>query len=274
MRVESDIEKKMQANHTRNLKMGKLISESKKDLLVEAMSTLILRATDSDDFDNGQKALVESLTLDYVNERGYTSLLNEYKTKSYALSEAVKLVNKYSKIIEAEVKECLDPDIFTVDIEVKNGFYKELEGIDMESANDVIVKRVRNNVFDYMKNASIAKDKIEDVINQTREKVNEFKSKKAVNAEKMAMQEAGIEKAKIIKACGFDKNPYAVVNQTITKDSYTNDKVKNMIHTDGKIDYDLVEKYSLAVYNFAEGLHGLKMANIKLEDLKNMIKIK
>lgn len=274
MKDKSNIEEKMYNTRVRNIKIGKIISESKKDLLVEAMSTLILRATDSDEFDNDQKALVENLTLNFVNENGYISLIKEYATKTYALSEAIKLVDKYSGLIEAEVKNCLDPDIFTVDIELKNGFYKELEGIDMESANEVIVKRVRNNVFDYMKNATIAKDKIEDVINQTKDKVAEFKAKRASGAEQMAMREGAIQKNNILKSCGFDKNPYAVISQTFTKDAYTNDKVKSMVYNDSKIDYDLVEKYSLAIYNFAEGLQGLKMANVNLSNLKDITKIK
>jgi hypothetical protein len=274
MRVESDIEKKMNDTRVKKLKIGKIISDTKKELLTEAMATLILRASDSAEFDNDQKALVESLTHEFVEEKGYIKLRNEYATKTYALSEAVRIVDKYASIIEAEATKCLDPDIFTVDIEVKNAFYKELDGIDMESANDVIIKRVRNNVFDYMKNATIARDKIEEVIDQTKMKVEEFRAKRSMGAEQLAVKEGAMQKAAIIKACGFDKNPYAIVNQTITKDSYTNDKVKSMIYTDGKIDYDLVEKYSLAVYNFAEGLQGLKMASVNLENLKDIIKIK
>lgn len=254
-------------------KKRRTINQIKFDLFSEAVTSLLIRCFDEET--NVDREVVQTLVENMIfRNGGYVKLKNDTKDKTYVLSECNKIVDKYSSIFEAQVDKCKDPDIFVIDVDIKNKFYKELEGLDMEKAEEVIAKRVRNNTYDYITNSLIAKDKIADIISDTKEKIEEMKEKRreqsTING---ALQESARLKHAVMEQAGINKNPYGIVVKDIAMKAYTDENIKAKVSKNGKIDYECIESLSKTVYNTLEAAHGLKFIKLDIDTVTNQINL-
>ena len=250
--------------------------EVKHDLLSEALTSMIERCM-WDTPDENEKELLIGLTNNLIHENGgVIKSMSKYRTKSYALSEAVRIVNKYYTICEQAIGDTEDADLFTIDIDTKNKFYKELEKLDMEQAEEVIAKRVRNNTYDFIKNNTIANDRISDIIDATKNKIDELNANRSSESLKeQVLAEAASMKEQIINRLDINTNPFGIVVKNMAKNAYIDDKIKELAtNEEGKIDFNLVDKYANTFYTFLEGANGLKMADINKDNIIKYMKTK
>ena len=274
----NEYEKLSSRTRGKNYRLSLKLQEIREELLTEAMSCMIRRCIDPyDDYNKQEKEIVYDLTNNLIHENGGVyKTLSKYRTKSYALSECTKIVNKYYSILENKAKDSSDPDIFTIDIDTKTKFYKELEGMDMEQAEEIIAKRVRNNTYDYIKSNTIAKETISDIIDATKAKTDELQDKRAGSRLKMnTLGEAASLKNQVIEKLGINTSVYGIVVKNMAKNAYIDDRIKSLVtNKDNKIDFNLVEKNAELFYSFLETANGLKMADINKDNIDKYMKLK
>lgn len=254
--------------------------ELKTELYSEAFLSMMKKCDPEIDgcFNESQIDFMKELITGFIESKTLPYFDRKYRTKSYALSETVRIVNKYFAIVEAEVPETKDPDIYDLDIKTKTAFYKELEGLDMEHADEVIAKRVRNNIYDFIKSNIIANEKISKIISDTKDKMVELEEARASDKKRQdLLKEAAVLKARAFTKADFEKTPIGtLVYNMSTKSELVSPELINRLSKEGtdKVDMNLVDSHSKVMYTFLECLQGLKMEDVNKDNMFNFIHIK
>ena len=147
----------------------KFRSELKKDLLTEAIGIIFNKAAYFPLY-KPANILKEHLVSSYVNEKGATTLLNEFATKTYLLSEMTRIVNEYVEVISEKASKVKDKVIDPYD---KENFYTDIANIaDLDYAQAAIKTRVSMAINQFNSDNLEKKKEIENIMNVTRAKLN------------------------------------------------------------------------------------------------------
>lgn len=277
MKTNNDsFKKQMEKRRYRNIRSGFKLTELKEEAMTEAFSSMILRCNAyGEPFDEQQVETIKHLTRNMIITEGTHKILGQFRTKSFALSESVRIIENFVNEAKEQLEKEEDPDMFILDVETKTKFYKELEGIDMEEAEMVISKRVRNNTYDYITNSLMSRDRIEDIINMTREKLSEYEENRGSERDKSRiLGEAARLKSQVLNDSKLKGNSFGKVVSNLTAKAYTDKTVgEKLALPAGGIDMAIVDKTGTAVYTFLEAVNGLKMATITFDNMDEYIKL-
>ena len=118
------------------------------------------------------RSIMRAIVNEYVNDTGYTEILNRMKTASVPMSEMHNIiVNNTKAILEEADKD--NPDTFVVTPEMKDNFFDQLNHSDSEDINNAIKDRVSDAMEDFVTANTKDHDDIQNALNKAQEEVGE-----------------------------------------------------------------------------------------------------
>lgn len=134
----------------------KLFSESVSDGVIE---------------DHTNRTIMRSIVSSYVNENGYYDIMNNIKTSSIAMSTMYNIITESANVILEDVDKT-NPDTFTIDMNDKDEFFKQLDYNDTASISDAIKDRVSNTINDFVTANTKDHEDITQALKQAQEKID------------------------------------------------------------------------------------------------------
>ena len=139
-------------------KYNKFRTNVKNYFLVEALSYIFNNSIHMELLNEDNAIIKKNIVNKFVKENNVDELLKSFEDKSILLSELANIITeKYNIVMESIDKN--DPETFHVSEDIEKRFFEELNGLDIESAKDVIIDSFIDAEIATM-NKYYAKDKI------------------------------------------------------------------------------------------------------------------
>lgn len=211
---------------------------------------------------DGDESIKRAFVNNYIKENGVNDLLGRFKYTSNLLSEMSLLVNKYSRSILEKAEKEKD---YSIDPEIKDQFFKDLNIMDSGEATESIRMRVTSAVDEFIQNNINNKMDIEDTINDIKEKIALTKD------ESVKESYDHLAKRKISSIRNRKKSIFESMVHNLMECILKNDELKSEYMNESKIDMDKVIERTKIMYTFLETVNTLKMENVNEEYLEKVI---
>lgn len=212
------------------------------------------------------RSIMRAIVNEYVNDTGYTEILNRMKTASVPMSEMHNIiVNNTKAILEEADKD--NPDTFVVTPEMKDNFFDQLNHSDSEDINNAIKDRVSDAMEDFVTANTKDHDDIQNALNKAQEEVGETPD----NEEEL--KEYYVYKAKR-EAAEIRNAPKGVLHSMISsmcEGVIRNQDQNREFINEGHLDMDKITNRVTLMYNFLEMLNTTKLEKIDGAYLENVI---
>lgn len=210
----------------------------------------------------GDESIKRSLVNGYIKENGVNNLLARFKYSSNLLSEMSLLVSKYTKSILEKADQEKD---LSIDPELKDDFFKDLNLLDSGEASESIRMRVTSAVDEFIQNNINNKMDIEDTLNNIKEKIAVTKDETVKESyEHMA-------KRKISMIRNRKKSIFEAMVYNMAESILKNDVLKNEYMNENKIDMDKVVDRTRLMYSFLETVNTLKIEKVNESYIESVL---
>lgn len=250
-------------NHNKNIiNRNKMLENVKKGLLAECFMKLykassLLPLTESD------TVVVKNIINKFINER-CGELINDFSTKNYILSEFSRITTKYyNKVLESS-EECkeINPteqlNNVCVDQDVLNGFYKELEDVDIDDAGKMIKDRVSDSISEFIDTNIENKLEYEDIIKAAQDKMATSNGDQEL-VEAYSMQaRRNINERKLKKR----NNVFGFMVESLTKSAFKDENLKTRYFNEASINMESVVHSVQLLYTMLEMVNTTNMVNV------------
>ena len=215
--------------------------------------------------ENGKK-IVKSLCSKLVKEHGAGDLMAEFATKNLVLSEFARICYKYyGAVVESCNKEGVALD-YTLDKDIANDFYDELDKVDTEDVSKIIKDRVADAITEFVDSNMAAKLEYEDIIKQAQDKIDATKDTD-IKEEASILAQRNITEARLKKS----RNVYSMMVEALTKSILTNEELRTKYVTESSVDMEKITNAAQLVYTMLEMLNTTNMVNVDTEYVQNYI---
>lgn len=217
---------------------------------------------------------------DYVREDAGTAirLLNDFKHKTYALSEINRLVEEACK----KTMESVDPenpDTFAVDPEVEKKFYDDLS--DNDNFDD-ITNAIRMRVIDAEEKMSTdnIQDKLDsdEILRMAAQRVEAAKGKADTGeyepevADNIAAEAASVANAAVNDiATNRDRCVLEQLVRKMSKEAMNDASLHEAYTKDNVINYDKLVEACTCIYTFMEMCNTMGIENFTAQDIERLV---
>lgn len=249
------------------VKKAKFCEDLKKSLLSEALVYLFEKSSPKFlAYTNRAESLRRNLVNKFINENGVSTLLYEFKHKSFLLSEMTRVIDEtYESIIEKSDK---DSDAYTIDMNDKKNFYDALNTTDMDEVAEAIQHRVGLTIEEFINSNNRLASNIKEILNANAEKMNSENDTYREEYEMMAKKK--IDDLQYNRKTNILEN---MINR-ISKVSLSNEDMKKLYFKENSLDMDTLVEDCEITYTFLEMLNTAKIkridSNYLLETLNNL----
>ena len=236
-------------------------------LVTEALYNLFKEsAPESISSNPSDRSIMRAIVNEYVNDKGYTEILNRMKTASVPMSEMHNIiVNNTKAILEEADKD--NPDTFVVTPEMKDNFFDQLNHSDSEDINNAIKERVSDAMEDFVTANTKDHDDIQNALNKAQEEVGETPD------DEEELKEYYVYKAKR-EAAEIRNAPKSILHSMISsmcEGVIRNQDQNREFINEGHLDMDKITNRVSLMYNFLEMLNTTKLEKINSAYLENVI---
>lgn len=236
-------------------------------LVTEALYNLFKEsAPESISSNPSDRSIMRAIVNEYVNDTGYTEILNRMKTASIPMSEMHNIiVNNTKAILEEADKD--NPDTFVVTPEMKDNFFDQLNHSDSEDINNAIKERVSDAMEDFVTANTKDHDDIQNALNKAQEEVGETPD------DEEELKEYYIYKAKR-EAAEIRNAPKGILHSMISsmcEGVIRNQDQNREFINEGHLDMNKITNRVSLMYNFLEMLNTTKLEKIDSAYLENVI---
>lgn len=244
-------------------KKKKQIKKLKESLLSEAIYMIYNKSLGGIQLeDNSSTVIKRTLVNNFIQEQGVETLLNEFRTKSYLLSEMSRIVNKYTNLIVENCEEEID-----IDSELKSDFCEELDTDDVGEIVSVIRSRVSNAMDEFIQSNMNDKLEIKEILRATQEKIDSARNEQV----KESFEQMGKKAVAQIRT-KKTKNIIEAMVYNVSESTMKNEEMKKIYFKDNSLDMDsIVEKCEL-MYTFLETINTCKMTKVNESYINNILK--
>lgn len=212
------------------------------------------------------RSIMRAIVNEYVNDTGYTEILNRMKTASVPMSEMHNIiVNNTKAILEEADKD--NPDTFVVTPEMKDNFFDQLNHSDSEDINNAIKDRVSDAMEDFVTANTKDHDDIQNALNKAQEEVGETPD------DEEELKEYYVYKAKR-EAAEIRNAPKGILHSMISsmcEGVIRNQEQNREFINEGHLDMDKITNRVALMYNFLEMLNTTRLEKIDGAYLENVI---
>lgn len=251
-------------NHNKNIiNRNKMLENVKKGLLAECFMKLY-KASSLTPLTESDTIVVKNIINKFINER-CGELINDFSTKNYILSEFSRITTKYyNKVLEnsEECKEINSPEQLNnicVDQDVLNGFYKELEDVDIDDASKMIKDRVSDSISEFIDTNIENKLEYEDIIKAAQDKMATSNGDQEL-VEAYSMQaKRNINERKLKKR----NNVFGFMVESLTKSAFKDENLKTRYFNEAaSINMESVVHSVQLLYTMLEMVNTTNMVNV------------
>lgn len=248
----------------------KFQQDVKKTLLFECLYNLFNKSLGVQLESDVNDTIKRNLVINYIDESGVDRILNNFKGKSFILSEFYTAINSYyDNIITEAKKENNNNDNFTLELDVKKNFYDTMNTKDVDSLANTIKNRVTASLDKFIDENTKDQIELKETIQQAQQKIASTNNK--------PMQETYDLRARQKITDIRNNRKKNILESMVT--SISNGVLKkpegNVFCESGKLNMDKIVESATAMYTFLEMLNTAKIANINetyidevLENLK------
>ena len=212
------------------------------------------------------RSIMRAIVNEYVNDTGYTEILNRMKTASVPMSEMHNIIVSNTKAILEEADKD-NPDTFVVTPEMKDNFFDQLNHSDSEDINNAIKDRVSDAMEDFVTANTKDHDDIQNALNKAQEEVGETPD------DEEELKEYYVYKAKR-EAAEIRNAPKGVLHSMISsmcEGVIRNQEQNREFINEGHLDMDKITNRVALMYNFLEMLNTTRLEKIDGAYLENVI---
>lgn len=236
-------------------------------LVTEALYNLFKEsAPESISSNPSDRSIMRAIVNEYVNDKGYTEILNRMKTASVPMSEMHNIIVSNTKAILEEADKD-NPDTFVVTPEMKDNFFDQLNHSDSEDINNAIKERVSDAMEDFVTANTKDHDDIQNALNKAQEEVGETPD------DEEELKEYYVYKAKR-EAAEIRNAPKSILHSMISsmcEGVIRNQDQNREFINEGHLDMDKITNRVSLMYNFLEMLNTTKLEKINSAYLENVI---
>lgn len=239
----------------------------KNSLVVESIYKIYSEAVaDVIKEDNSNRVVMRAIVNDYVQENGYTNILNTMKTASTTMSSIYNIINESAtKIIESVDKT--NPTTFTITPEMRDEFFKSLDYSDTEAISQAINARVSGAMQDFVTANNKDHEDITNALKQAQEKIANSDENDETLKEFYEMQ--GKRKANEVR--NASKSIYHSMVSSMCESVIKHEEMHNEFMTEGHLNIDKIATRVSLMYSFLETLNTTRLDKINEAYLSSMI---
>lgn len=115
--------------------------------------------------------IMRAIVSEYVNEHGYNDIMSRMKKASNTMSSIHNVIVESSRAILEDVDKT-NPETFTIDMDDKDEFFKQLEYNNADSVTDAICDRVSDTIEDFVTANTKDHEDITAALKQAQEKID------------------------------------------------------------------------------------------------------
>lgn len=211
--------------------------------------------------------IMRSIVSNYVNENGYYDIMNRMRTASAAMSSTSMIIaESANSILESVDKE--DPETFTIDMDDKDEFFKQLDYNDTTEISDAIKNRVTDSIEDFVTANAKDHDDITSALKQAQEKIDN------VDSEDDSLKEYYQMKAKrhINEINNGNKGIFHAMVASMSEGVMKHKDFQNEFISEGHLDMSKIVDRVGIIYTFIEMLNTTRLDTINEEYLEEAIK--
>ena len=262
---ESIYERQMEQELTQR-KFEEFVKKVKTDLVFESIYA-IYEPTLKKRTSPRTTGLAKQLVKEFVEDKNPNTLLREFKTKSSLLSEVYSLVNKYSNLIIERVDK-KNPVTYNIDTELRDDFFDNLKTEDFESMSTIINQRIASAIDDFVVDNIQTKAEIQDIVNQTKERIDTKKQITKESAEEYnLLGKFRIQNLKERKRQGI----LNALVYNITESAIKNPQLNEIYFDNGKPNIDLIVDEATTIYSFLETVNSCRLDKVDEKYIKNFL---
>lgn len=263
------------AREENNAKYRKFISEAKTTLLTEAIFYFVNESFD-DSVTLDQRKQAEAVVLNFVKEEGADKLLRKYETQTQFLANLAGIVNEtYDKIVE-ESQDNKNKQIssFSMKKSTTDAFYDKLQNISNTQATNKIMDMVAQETEDFIQQSIEDKNKIEQMAQETKEKIDNIKAKNPETKEaiKQEMVNSFNRESKLIRTnrprSVFEEMVYHISNKVVKHNDLLN---SHYVNESGQLDVSKITENAKVLYTVLETLNTFKFRKFDAKDIQELV---
>lgn len=261
------------AREENNAKYRKFLSEAKTTLLTEAIFYFVNESFDSS-VTIDQRKQAEAVVLNFVKEEGADKLLNKYAIQTEFLANLAGIVNEtYNKVV-SEVKDAKKISAFSMKKSTTDAFYDKLQNISNTQVTNKIMDMVAQETEDFIQQSVNDKNKMEEMAQQTKEKIDNIKTRNPETREaiKQEMVNTYNRESKLIRT----KRPRSVFEEMVYHISNKVVKHKDLldshyVNESGQLDVDKITENAKVLYTVLETLNTFKFRKFNAQDIQELV---
>ena len=281
---EEDERSRMFAENMNNLrytkenndnKFRKYISEAKTTLLTEAIFYFV-----NESFDHSvtldQRKQAEAVVLNFVKEESADKLLRKYETQTEFLANLAGIVNEtYDKIVkEANENKTKKITGFNMKKSTTDAFYNKLQNISNTQVTNKIMNMVAQETEDFIKQSVEDKNKMEQMAQDTKEKIDNIKAitPEAKEAIKQEMVNTYNRESKLIRTNRprsiFEEMVYHISNKVVKHKDLLE---SHYVNKSGQLDVNKITENAKVLYTVLETLNTFKFKTFDAESIQELV---
>ena len=216
----------------------------KEDFLMESICKILIPSFDNLVDTPRKESICKGLVKDFIKEETVDGLLNEFKKGSSLLYELYDITNRYSQAVfeRCDKNDC---NTFNVDTDLKDDFFTELEEGDLNKVSDTLNARISNALDEFITDNLETKSQIQDIINQTQERIDANKNMKEAYNQTAERQIVDLKRKR-------SKGVLEGMIYNVTESSVIDDEMKSIYFENGKLNLDKIVEETALLYGFLE----------------------
>ncbi|MDD3122019.1 MAG: hypothetical protein PHC62_00720 [Candidatus Izemoplasmatales bacterium] len=252
-------------------RFSNFLEQVKESLLVEAMYGLLEDAL-SENVTDIQKKQAKSIIVNFVKEEGSDRLIKKYATQTELLANLTGLVTSaFDKVVSETTQSSTD---YLVKNSTTNEFYGKLREMKVGKMTNTIRDNVAKEMEKFITQQVEDKNRIEDLANETKEKLDTVKNKNATVKEEIKQEMANDYKVAVdnIRL----RRPRSIFEEMVYNVSEKSVKDKELLETcflgeDNKLDINKVVESVSVMYTMLEGMSVFKFKKFDAETIKTIV---
>lgn len=221
--------------------------------------------------------IAKNLVDHYIKEQGVDNILIRMSNKTPLLEAMRSYVQEAEdEAIDAADDEAIATNTNPEDITGEEIVNKMEDTPESDTAVVIIAKRISDTESDFIKQNAEEKQKIEDIVNTSNDKVEAVKKDPTKTDEEKQEVEAEQTREMKRKINAITENSYRNIFDTlvhqVTESVFKDENLKNTYVTEnGSIDIDKVIATSRDIYGFLETVNTIQLERVDKNYLKNLV---
>lgn len=236
-------------------------------LVVESLYRIYNEAVSEDiKEDPSNVTVMRGIINHYVNENGYTRVLDNMKKASVFMSNMYNTISRCTKsFLESVDKD--NPDTFRITPEMKDEFYNQLDYSNSEEISKAIAERNSEAIKDFVRANAKDHDSIEEALKKAQEKIDSIPEEDTALKEYYEMKGRRV----ISEISNAPKSLFHALVYALSESIMKNENMKAEFFTEGHINMDKVVDRASLMYTFLEMLNTTRLEKIDESYLKSML---